>query len=94
MNPYIADLTRKTARDEELAGGKGANLARLIQHGFQVPPGFVITTAAFQKLELDGEIESLQCGKYFLQFCMDSGLASGDHHAVDELAPGLHFIQD
>ena len=28
-------------------GGKGANLSKLIQAGFPVPPGFVITTAAY-----------------------------------------------
>lgn len=29
-------------------GGKGANLARLARAGFAVPPGFLITTAAYQ----------------------------------------------
>lgn len=33
-----------------LAGGKGANLGELIRAGFQVPPGFVITTAAYDLL--------------------------------------------
>ena len=30
------------------AGGKGANLSRLIQAGFQVPDGFIVTTEAYQ----------------------------------------------
>jgi pyruvate,water dikinase len=30
-----------------VAGGKGANLARLARAGFPVPPGFVVTTAAY-----------------------------------------------
>ncbi len=30
------------------AGGKGANLARLVRAGLPVPPGFVITTTAYQ----------------------------------------------
>lgn len=33
-----------------LAGGKGANLGELIRAGFQVPPGFVITTTAYDLL--------------------------------------------
>jgi phosphohistidine swiveling domain-containing protein len=37
------------ARDASVvvAGGKGANLARLVRAGFPVPPGFVVTTAAY-----------------------------------------------
>jgi rifampicin phosphotransferase len=31
----------------ELTGGKGANLARLTADGFNVPPGFVVSTAAY-----------------------------------------------
>jgi pyruvate,water dikinase len=31
----------------ELAGGKGAALARLARAGFRVPPGFVVTTGAY-----------------------------------------------
>ena len=33
----------------ETAGGKGANLARLTRAGFDVPPGFVITTDAYNQ---------------------------------------------
>jgi pyruvate,water dikinase len=32
----------------EVAGGKGATLSRLIHAGFPVPPGFVLTIAAYQ----------------------------------------------
>ncbi|UCG24836.1 MAG: hypothetical protein JSW55_02220 [Chloroflexota bacterium] len=45
------------------AGGKGANLNRLIQAGLPVPPGFVISTAAYRLFmaanDLQGEIERL-----------------------------------
>ena len=34
--------------DLALLGGKGANLVRLTQAGFRVPPGFCITTEAYQ----------------------------------------------
>ena len=33
-----------TAKDRELLGGKGANLAEMCQLGVPVPPGFTITT--------------------------------------------------
>src|SRR6266542_2376819 len=32
----------------ELAGGKGTGLIRLIKSGFPVPPGFVITSSAYE----------------------------------------------
>ncbi|MFL5681036.1 MAG: PEP/pyruvate-binding domain-containing protein [Chloroflexota bacterium] len=35
--------------DPALVGGKGASLGRLIAAGFRVPPGFVVTTAAFRE---------------------------------------------
>lgn len=35
------------AQDAAQTGGKGANLAALTAKGFPVPPGFVITTAAY-----------------------------------------------
>jgi phosphoenolpyruvate synthase/pyruvate phosphate dikinase len=36
--------------DVALAGGKGANLGELSRAGLEVPPGFVITTAAYDLL--------------------------------------------
>jgi pyruvate,water dikinase len=53
MNRYTLDLTSRAACEEQSAGGKGANLARLIRYGFQVPRGFVITTSAFRELDLN-----------------------------------------
>jgi rifampicin phosphotransferase len=35
--------------DPALVGGKAVSLARLIQAGFRVPPGFVVTTTAFRE---------------------------------------------
>ena len=32
-----------------LVGGKGANLGEMVKAGFPVPPGFCVTTAAFQR---------------------------------------------
>jgi phosphoenolpyruvate synthase/pyruvate phosphate dikinase len=46
----VAPLSRFGRSDIALAGGKGANLGELSQAGFHVPPGFVITTAAYDLL--------------------------------------------
>jgi rifampicin phosphotransferase len=43
----IVTLTDQTASEPELVGGKGANLGLLVRAGFPVPPGYVITTAAY-----------------------------------------------
>lgn len=45
--PFVLELSDARCSDVALSGGKGASLARLIRHGFTVPPGFVITSAAF-----------------------------------------------
>lgn len=41
---WLSDLSKK---DVSLAGGKGANLGEMYNHGFPVPPAFVVTTHAF-----------------------------------------------
>ncbi|MDR6559414.1 pyruvate,water dikinase [Arthrobacter pascens] len=44
---YIRDFGQLGRGDVGLAGGKGANLGELARAGFPVPPGFVLTTAAY-----------------------------------------------
>ncbi len=44
---YIRPLEQLSATDVGLAGGKGANLGELTRAGFPVPPGFVLTTTAY-----------------------------------------------
>jgi pyruvate,water dikinase len=46
MKNYILPFTSSEASLAR-AGGKGANLARLVQAGFAVPPGFIVTTDAY-----------------------------------------------
>src|SRR5215211_1385648 len=43
----VVDLAQLGARDLDRGGGKAANLGELVRAGFPVPPGFVITTAAY-----------------------------------------------
>lgn len=45
--PLVLDFTDERCREVELSGGKGASLASMTQNGLPVPPGFVITSAAF-----------------------------------------------
>src|SRR5260221_11379685 len=43
----------------DVVGGKGANLGRLSHLGLPVPPGFVITTAAYRAFLAANELERL-----------------------------------
>jgi len=47
MNDKIVQFKDESCRDLALVGGKGANLGRLTQAGFTVPPGFCVTTLAY-----------------------------------------------
>lgn len=47
---FVAPLAAFGRADLSLAGGKGANLGELLRTGFDVPPGFIITTAAYDLL--------------------------------------------
>lgn len=49
MSRYVIDLSSRTALQPDRSGGKGAGLAWLCRQQCQVPPGFVITTAAFRE---------------------------------------------
>jgi len=44
----VHDFYAPILLDTAIAGGKGANLAKLTQNGFQVPPGVVITPDAYR----------------------------------------------
>lgn len=45
---WYLPLARLTTADLAIAGGKGANLGELVRAGFNVPEGFVVTTAAYR----------------------------------------------
>ncbi|MBT2594360.1 PEP/pyruvate-binding domain-containing protein [Arthrobacter sp. ISL-72] len=45
---YIDDLGEAGRDDVARAGGKGAGLGELVRAGLPVPPGFVLTTAAYE----------------------------------------------
>ena len=43
----MLDIAELRKDDIALVGGKGANLGEMMENGFPVPPGFVVTTVAF-----------------------------------------------
>ncbi|HEY3312301.1 MAG TPA: PEP/pyruvate-binding domain-containing protein [Anaerolineales bacterium] len=43
----------------EIAGGKGANLARLSRAGFNVPRGFILPTSAYQAFVAENDLQAL-----------------------------------
>src|SRR3954447_19174881 len=45
----VVDLADLSAASVAAVGGKAANLGELIRTGFDVPPGFCVTTAAYRQ---------------------------------------------
>ncbi len=56
--PLVAPLSHFGHKDLLLAGGKGANLGELSRGGFDIPAGFVITTAAYDLLLRNRDLRS------------------------------------
>lgn len=52
---YIYPFTFGDRTQSDLLGGKGANLAEMVQIGLPVPPGFTITTKACQEFLKSGQ---------------------------------------
>ncbi|GAB1426760.1 pyruvate, phosphate dikinase [Aminivibrio sp.] len=46
---YVYSFQEGNAEMKNLLGGKGANLAQMVQYGLPVPPGFILTTEACLK---------------------------------------------
>ncbi|MCX6816365.1 MAG: phosphoenolpyruvate synthase [Candidatus Beckwithbacteria bacterium] len=45
--PFVVSFHEVCKEDVAIVGGKGANLGELTQAGFSVPPGFIVTAAAY-----------------------------------------------
>src|SRR5438309_9892005 len=63
----LTPLASITAADRPAVGGKGLSLGQLVAAGLPVPPGFVVTTAAFRRLQgqpLDGEFCAALIAEY------------------------------
>jgi phosphoenolpyruvate synthase/pyruvate phosphate dikinase len=81
---YIRLLNEVSSKDITLAGGKAASLGELIQAGFPVPPGFVITTQAYNnrcntlKKEVFEALDILATGRVAIR---SSGVSEDSPHA-------------
>ena len=53
---YVFSFNEADPADSSLLGGKGAGLARMVDMGLAVPPGFVITTAACRYFLRNGKV--------------------------------------
>lgn len=62
-SPFVRWFASIGLADRTAVGGKGAHLGELDRAGIRVPPGFVITTAAFERMlaTLDGDRAIRQC---------------------------------
>jgi rifampicin phosphotransferase len=60
----IRPLTEVGRNDLEIAGGKGANLGELVQAGFPVPAGFVVTTEAYRVGTITDELRAELAAAY------------------------------
>lgn len=62
MSKYIKFFEELSKKDTEIAGGKGASLGEMSGAGFPIPPGFVISSGAFDKFltetDLIAEVEA------------------------------------
>ena len=55
MSAWTLNLAELTAADTNAFGGKGTNLGELIANGIPVPPGFAVSTAAFDSFMDEGD---------------------------------------
>ncbi|MGB6442286.1 MAG: phosphoenolpyruvate synthase [Thermoplasmata archaeon] len=68
---YVVDLENVSDSDLPLVGGKAGKLGELIREGLPVPPGFVVTTEAYQafvdatslKTEIPAALASIQANQ-------------------------------
>jgi phosphoenolpyruvate synthase/pyruvate phosphate dikinase len=57
--PIILPLTEIDKDSLRLVGGKGANLGEMTRAGLPVPPGFCVTTVAYEHVATEAHIELL-----------------------------------
>ncbi|MGE5292117.1 MAG: PEP/pyruvate-binding domain-containing protein [Micromonosporaceae bacterium] len=74
MGDLVRSLRTIGIGDRPVAGGKGASLGELTRAGFRVPPGFVVTTHAFERAL--GALGSLDTRREV------AGLSPDDHDAI------------
>src|SRR5581483_9247690 len=84
VTDYIRPLERLTRSDEPDFGGKSSNLGELLAAGIPVPPGFALSTTAFEAFVHDAGLAER------ISSALD-GLSSGD---VDAIGRASHSISE
>lgn len=59
---YVVQFGDPEATDAQRSGGKGSNLGKLTRAGFPVPPGFIVSTAAYRDFVRDSGHEDAVVG--------------------------------
>ena len=57
MAQYCLNFNDPISTSLAISGGKGCNLAKLKQAGFDVPPGFIVSTSAFSEFLVENELD-------------------------------------
>lgn len=68
MTDYTLPLSHVRPPDHDLVGGKALGLGALIDHGFSVPSGFVVTTAAYRDFAAAAGLRGLPPTEMSTQF--------------------------
>ncbi len=84
MTDYIRPLQRLSRSDEPHYGGKSANLGELLAAEIPVPPGFAISTAAFEMFVHDAGLQDRIATAL-------TGVSTGD---VDAIGRASHSISE
>src|SRR5918995_3128393 len=82
---YTVRLDEIDKQDIALAGGKGANLGELSRAGLPVPPGFVLTTEAY-----DAFVESNGFGDEIVELASAPG--AEDPAAFEQVSERIHAL--
>jgi len=81
--PYVLTFDHADSTDHDVVGGKGANLGRMTHAGFDVPPGFTVTTDAYNTFLGTGVLDEAL-----------TMLDVVDHQDMAALAPACQRIRE
>jgi len=81
---YVRPLPRLSRRDEPRFGGKSANLGELLSAEIPVPPGFAISTAAFEAFIRDAGLAERIASAL-------AGVSAGD---IDAIGRASHSVSE
>ena len=59
MDSIIISLEKINTQDESFVGGKASKLSKLKKEGFKIPPGFCLTTLAYNQFVKDNRLDDV-----------------------------------